>query len=272
MAQNSPHRAKKRFGQNFLHDEHIISQIIAVINPKPSQMLVEIGPGQGALTSQLLDKGCPLTAIELDRDLVPLLEKKFADQTNFSIINDDALRFDYSTLMPSSDHSLRVVGNLPYNISTPLIFHLLEYRANIADMHFMLQKEVVDRLAATPGNKHYGRLSIMTQYHCEVDALFDVPPTAFKPEPKVQSAIVRLKPRDKATMACDNIALLKAVTQSAFSQRRKTLRNTLRQYCDANTLETLGIAPSLRAESLSVENFVTIANYVHSHNTTSTER
>jgi len=255
------HRARKRFGQNFLNDSNIINNILRAIHPEASQHLVEIGPGQGAITAGLLESGAKLDVIELDRDLVPILEERFQQESNFTIHQGDALKFDFGTLNAAAN-SLRVVGNLPYNISTPLIFHLLDFKLQIRDMHFMLQKEVVKRLAAQPGGKDYGRLSIMAQYHCQVDNLFDVPPTAFTPQPKVDSAIVRLTPYDEAPHPASSTQTLDKVVKAAFSQRRKTLRNTLKSLIDAAAMEQLGIDPGARAETLSTEAFVAISNHI----------
>lgn len=255
------HRARKRFGQNFLHDPGIIRRIVAAVAPKPGQRLLEIGPGQGAITASLLDSGAQLDVIELDRDLIPILEATFADRDNFTLHQGDALKFDIAGL--AGDTPLRVVGNLPYNISTPLIFHLLDSRGAIADMHFMLQKEVVDRLAAQPGSKTYGRLGVMAQYFCEVEGLFDVPPEAFSPRPKVQSAIVRLRPHSMLPHPADDVTTLRDILRDSFGQRRKTLRNTLKQHIDSAHLEQLGISPTARPEQLALSDFVAIANAVH---------
>ena len=258
----SPHRARKRFGQNFLRDEGIVNSIIAAIHPQPGDHLVEIGPGQGALTGYLSASGCALDVIELDRDLVPGLLAAFSVNPRFRLHSADALKFDFASLVQGGA-PLRVVGNLPYNISTPLIFRLLEQAALIRDMHFMLQLEVVDRLAAVPGNRHWGRLGIMAQYYCEVEKLFEVPPEAFDPRPKVQSAIVRLTPRPAATRPDCDADLLRQVVQSAFGQRRKTLRNNLKGLIDTDGLETLGIDPSARAESLELSQFIEITAAIH---------
>ena len=258
----SPHRARKRFGQNFLRDEGIVNSIIAAIHPQPGDHLVEIGPGQGALTGYLSASGCALDVIELDRDLVPGLLAAFSVNPRFRLHSADALKFDFASLAQDGA-PLRVVGNLPYNISTPLIFRLLEQAALIRDMHFMLQLEVVDRLAAVPGNRHWGRLGIMAQYYCEVEKLFEVPPEAFNPRPKVQSAIVRLTPRPTATRPDCDADLLRQVVQSAFGQRRKTLRNNLKGLIDTDGLETLGIDPSARAESLELSQFIEITAAIH---------
>jgi 16S rRNA (adenine1518-N6/adenine1519-N6)-dimethyltransferase len=254
------HRARKRFGQNFLHDSGIINRIVRSIAPKPEQQLLEIGPGQGAITSELLQSGCHLDVIELDRDLVPILNEKFGQLENFHLHQGDALRFDIGSL--AADAPLRVVGNLPYNISTPLIFHLLKFNQQITDMHFMLQKEVVDRLAASPGSKAWGRLGIMAQYYCRVDSLFEVPPEAFSPRPKVQSAIVRLVPHRELPCPAQDVAILQQVLRESFNQRRKTLRNNLKNLISGEQLEALGIDPGERPEKLALETFVQIANAV----------
>lgn len=256
------HRARKRFGQNFLHDQGIIRRIVSSVHPLPKQRLLEIGPGQGAITEELLESGCELSVIELDRDLLPILEEKFAAKSNFRLFQGDALKFDIQAL--AGDDKLRVVGNLPYNISTPLIFHLLSQQSGIADMHFMLQKEVVERLAASSGSKAYGRLSIMAQYYCQVENLFEVPPEAFSPRPKVQSAIVRLTPHQTLPYPAKDVEKLQQVLRSAFNQRRKTLRNNLKELISSDALEKLGIDPGLRPERLELADFVAIANSVQS--------
>jgi 16S rRNA (adenine1518-N6/adenine1519-N6)-dimethyltransferase len=253
-----PHQPRKRFGQNFLHDPGIIGRIVDAIDPRPDQHLVEIGPGQGALTAALLAAGCQLDAIELDRDLVPVLRERFRDNPNFQVHEADALRFDFSSLAGSGE-TLRVVGNLPYNISTPLIFHLLEQASHIRDMHFMLQREVVNRLAAPPGGKAWGKLGVMAQYYCQVDALFEVPPGAFNPPPKVVSGIVRMEPRQADP---EQAQRLRRVVSAAFSQRRKTLRNTLRDLVDVQQLEQLGIDPTARAETLTLPQFIAISDVI----------
>ncbi len=259
------HRARKRFGQNFLHDQGIIDNIIRAVNAKASQNLVEIGPGQGAITSALLASGAPLNAIELDRDLVSILQQRFSDQPNFTLHQADALRFDFGKLHQGSGQ-LRIIGNLPYNISTPLIFHLLSQQQStpglIQDMHFMLQLEVVNRLAAPPGNKTYGRLSIMTQYYCQVESLFEVPPEAFNPRPKVTSAIVRLTPHQKIAHPANNVSTLQSLLRAAFNQRRKTLRNSLKEFISKQAMETLDIDLGKRPETLSLEQFVDISNHI----------
>lgn len=252
------HQPRKRFGQNFLQDDAVIEAIARAVNATPEDHLVEIGPGQGALTSALISSGCQLDAIELDRDLKTHLLAAFSIYPTFTLHSADALAFEFPQLL-RSEEKLRVVGNLPYNISTPLIFKLLDNASIIADMHFMLQKEVVDRLAATPGNKDWGRLGIMAQFDCEVAHLFDVPPEAFNPPPKVQSAIVRLVPREAPLYSsCDKIQLGKVV-QLAFSQRRKTLRNNFKGVFDDAQLRSVDIDPDARAETLGINNFVALS-------------
>ncbi|MBL1261792.1 MAG: 16S rRNA (adenine(1518)-N(6)/adenine(1519)-N(6))-dimethyltransferase RsmA [Thiotrichaceae bacterium] len=257
----SQHRARKRFGQNFLHDEAVILRIINAIAPRKGDHVVEIGPGQGALTTLLLDELGEMDAVELDRDLVPILARNCAAHGTLNIHNVDALRFDFSSLAKAPS-SLRVVGNLPYNISTPLIFHLLSQASSIRDMYFMLQREVVERMAAQPGGKTYGRLSIMVQYHCEVENLFIVGPESFDPMPKIDSAIVRLTPRSEPAVKVSDEALFAKVVTQAFSQRRKTIRNTLKPYMTSDEINALEIDPSLRAEVLSLEIFARITNYI----------
>jgi 16S rRNA (adenine1518-N6/adenine1519-N6)-dimethyltransferase len=258
---NKPHRARKRFGQNFLRDSNVIRQITHAINPREHEHVVEIGPGQGALTEELLATGCELDVIELDRDLVPILVSMFAGNSRLQIHQGDALQFDYGSLHDGS-RSLRLVGNLPYNISTPLIFYLLEYAPIIDDMHFMLQLEVVKRLAASPGSKAWGKLSVMAQYYCQVDALFEVPPTAFSPMPKVQSAIVRLQPRRDLVRNQQLETRLRRTVNAAFAQRRKTLRNNLRDLVNVQQLEDIGVSPSARAETLSIKQFLAISELI----------
>jgi 16S rRNA (adenine1518-N6/adenine1519-N6)-dimethyltransferase len=256
------HRARKRFGQNFLQDTGVINHIVRAIGPLPDDHLVEIGPGQGALTEHLSASGCLLDVIELDRDLAPGLLAAFSVNSRFKLHSADALKFDYESLAGGAQ-PLRVVGNLPYNISTPLIFKLLENTAIIQDMYFMLQLEVVDRLAARPGGKDWGRLGIMAQYHCEVEKLFEVPPEAFNPRPKVRSAIVRLAPwRESPWASCDT-SKLRGVVQTAFGQRRKTLRNNLKGLIDTTHLEALGIDPGARAETLELSHFIEITTAIH---------
>ncbi|MGK2915849.1 MAG: 16S rRNA (adenine(1518)-N(6)/adenine(1519)-N(6))-dimethyltransferase RsmA [Porticoccaceae bacterium] len=254
-----PHRARKRFGQNFLIDQRVIARIAAAINPGADDNLVEIGPGQGALTEHLLPLAPRLQAIELDRDLVAVLQAKFADYPGFRLRQGDALKtpFDQFADRP---HDLRIVGNLPYNISTPLLFHLLNFRAKIADMHFLLQKEVVDRIAAAPGNKNYGRLSVMIQYHCRVETLMEVAPGAFRPIPKVNSALIRLLPHRQMAVSASDEAMFSQIVNTCFQQRRKTLRNSLKAFGDPARLADLAIDLGARPETLGVAQFIAIAN------------
>ncbi len=254
-------RARKRFGQNFLRDPGVIAAIVRAIRPRADERLVEIGPGQGALTEPLLEETGKLEVIELDRDLIPGLRVQFFNYPDLVIHEGDALSFDFAALK-GEGRPLRVVGNLPYNISTPLIVHLLQTRHVISDMHFMLQKEVVDRLAATPGGADWGRLSVMAQYHCEVESLFRVPPEAFVPRPKVDSAIVRLTPHATLPHPAKNETLLFELVREAFGQRRKTLRNNLKKRIDAEALTALGIDPGRRPQTLSVAEFVRIADHL----------
>ena len=272
MASQTPrkHQARKRFGQNFLHDQGIIRHIVACIRPKPEQKIVEIGPGLGAITEHLLASAGHLDVVELDRDLLPHLRISFASYgDNLRIHEADALQFDFSSLnvatldtkeQTKGKQLLRIVGNLPYNISTPLIFHLLSYTDLIEDMHFMLQKEVVLRLAAGAGTNNYGRLSIMAQYFCRVDNLFEVPPEAFDPRPKVDSAIVRMAPYSQLPHTADDFKHFEQLVKSGFAQRRKTLRNNLKGIADDQQLQSLGIDPSIRPERLTVAEFVAISN------------
>ena len=259
------YKTKKRFGQHFLHDHHVIQKLIYEINPSKSDLMVEIGPGLGALTFPLIENIDKLHVVEIDRDVI----KRLNERNNPKVIihSVDALKFNFSELSENGE-SLRVVGNLPYNISTPLIFHLLESlvtqdsKPSISDMHFMLQNEVVQRITAKPGTKAFGRLSVMVQYYCETEYLFFVAPESFDPPPKVDSAILRLKPWvEPPFVAKDNNQLSSLVAQ-AFSMRRKTLRNNLKKIVNSEQIESLGIDPSNRAETLSVEDFVKLSNLV----------
>ena len=252
----SQHRPRKRFGQHFLSDPGVIDAIIAAIAPRDSDVIVEIGPGLGAITRPLAARAGALHAIELDRDLAAKLRNEFRQSAVLTLHEADALKFDFATL----GDSLRVIGNLPYNISTPLLFHLLDYRQHIVDMHFMLQKEVVDRMAAPPGSKTYGRLSIMLGCHFQIDALFDVDRQAFEPPPDVTSAIVRLTPLPIGTYIIDDEKRFSMLVAQAFSQRRKTIRNSLRKIVDKSVLELAGIDPGLRPEAISIADYVRLAN------------
>ena len=263
--------AKKHLGQNFLHERTIIDKIVQAVNPKPGERLVEIGPGQGAITFPLLGRHGELTVIEFDRDLIfPLTEAARAHGT-LTVIHRDVLKVDFSALAADDGHhgdagaqpgggTIRLVGNLPYNLSSPILFHALDHAAAISDMTFMLQKEVVDRMASGPGNKVYGRLSVMLQAYCTVTPLFTVPPGAFRPAPKVDSAVVRLVPRAPEAIGIRDRELFARIVRDAFGQRRKTLRNALSNVCDASALEAAGVAPTARAEQIEVADFVRLAN------------
>lgn len=269
MAKNSHHRPsghkhKKQFGQNFLNNGRVIDQIVAAIRPKPENHLVEIGPGEAALTVPLIDVVKRMDIIEIDNDLIEPLKIRFASKPAFNLHHTDALAFDYATLLEfEPEQPLRIVGNLPYNISSPLMFHLLNFSDHIQDMHFMLQKEVVDRITANPGIKAYGRLSVMIQYACETEYLFTVGPENFTPPPKVESAIVRLLPYKTKPFVADDDADFAELVKQAFSQKRKTLRNTLKGFLEVEDIEACGINPTARAETLSVEKFVELANVYH---------
>lgn len=257
------HIAKKRFGQNFLTDQGVISSLVEAIAPKPDDLMVEIGPGLGALTKPLLQKLEMLHVVEVDRDIIAWMQTEYAKPINgkkpgITIHNSDALKFDFSSL---GEH-VRVVGNLPYNISTPILFHLLDNVKVIIDMHFMLQKEVVERMVAAPSTPAYGRLSVMLQYRLQMEYLFTVPPEAFDPAPKVESAFVRCVPHATLPFIAKDEALFAQVVTAAFGQRRKTLRNTLKGMLDDEGFTALDIDSQLRAENLSVAQFVTIANHL----------
>ncbi|MCX7176959.1 MAG: 16S rRNA (adenine(1518)-N(6)/adenine(1519)-N(6))-dimethyltransferase RsmA [Proteobacteria bacterium] len=253
------HVPRKRFGQNFLVSSGVVAKIVVTIAPQHDDVLVEIGPGLGALTEPLLDSLDHLHVVEIDRDLIARLRERFTPE-RLTIHEGDALKFDFSILGGKQHSCLRVVGNLPYNISTPLLFHLAEYADQIRDMHFMLQKEVVDRMVSPPGGPEYGRLSVMLQYRYEMERLFLVPPGAFDPAPKVASAIVRMIPRPVSALAASDPTVFAKVVTAAFGQRRKMLRNTLREMLTEAELAALGIQPTARAEELGVAEFVRIAN------------
>lgn len=263
------YRTKKRFGQHFLNDHSVIEKLIYEINPKPQEKIAEIGPGLGALSFPLLKKIDSLDVIEIDRDVIARLQQR--NNSKLHIHGVDALKFDFSTLLKSNNKDntkLRIVGNLPYNISTPLIFHLLEYREHISDMHFMLQNEVVNRITAEPGSKTFGRLSVMVQYFCHCEYLFFVGPESFSPPPKVDSAILKLTPWVKLPYQANDANHLSQIVAQAFSMRRKTLRNNLKKILSAEQIEAAGIDPSMRAESLSVKDFVTLSNINKSQSST----
>jgi 16S rRNA (adenine1518-N6/adenine1519-N6)-dimethyltransferase len=256
-------RARKRFGQHFLHDPAIIARIVAAIGLHPGDAAVEIGPGQGALTSRLLAAAGQLDAIEIDRELAAALRERFASEPRWRLHESDALEFDWRALAAARGARLRVVGNLPYNISTPLLFRLLDAADVIFDMHFMLQKEVVDRMASEAGGKEYGRLTVMLAAYAEVEHLFDVGPGAFQPRPKVWSAIVRLRPSPQPRFEIGSDKTLRAIVSAAFSHRRKTLRNGLKGLLSAEDIETCGIDSGLRPETLAPAQFGRLAALHH---------
>lgn len=258
MADSIYPRARKRFGQNFLQDDAIINHILTVISPEKGQHMVEIGPGRAALTEPLLAQCDHLDVIELDRDLVPLLQAKLGHHDHLNVYEADALKFDYRALV-KSEEKLRVIGNLPYNITTPLLFHLLSYKDLIEDMCFMLQREVVERICAEPGTKQYGRLSIMLQHQCYVEQMFIVPPEAFSPPPKVDSAIIYLQPLATPLGGEVSLEWLNKIVTTAFSQRRKTISNTLKKIVSLDDLEAVDIVPSQRPETVTVSQFVALA-------------
>ncbi|MBE0622928.1 MAG: 16S rRNA (adenine(1518)-N(6)/adenine(1519)-N(6))-dimethyltransferase RsmA [Burkholderiales bacterium] len=251
------HVPRKRFGQHFLTDQTVIADIVAAIRPQADDVMVEIGPGLEALTAPLLSVLGHLHVIEIDRDIIARLRLAYPPE-RLSVHAGDVLEFDFSAL----PEGLRVVGNLPYNISTPLLFHLAGYAERVRDMHFMLQKEVVERMVAAPGGRDYGRLSVMLQYRFDMESLLAVAPDAFSPPPQVDSAVVRMWPRPRSQLTAMSEAGLAQVVRRAFGQRRKTLRNSLAGMLDAGDYAALAIAPGLRAENLAVADFVAISNYL----------
>ena len=266
-AKAAPHVARKRFGQNFLVDRAVVAAIVKAIAPRPDDRMVEIGPGLAALTEPLIaareaaTSGTgvhrPLQVVELDRDLAARLRKRF-DGERLVVHEADALAFDFASL-GDDDASLRIVGNLPYNISTPLLFHLLDIAPQVVDQHFMLQKEVVDRMVAAPGTTAFGRLSVMLQVRYGMDALFDVPPTAFDPPPKVTSSLVRMIPLPASSSTIVDPQRFARLVATAFGQRRKMLRNTLQDHAEA--MEAVGIVPTARAEEIAPETWIALANH-----------
>ncbi len=292
--QRAPHRARRRFGQNFLHDESVVARIIDAIDPRPGQTIVEIGPGQAALTGGLIARAGHVRAIEIDRDLAAQLRARFSADT-LSLIEADALQVNWDEFATSmgaplvatrpppagardelgtarrSSLALRIVGNLPYNISTPLLFALLPIAGRVVDQHFMLQKEVVDRMVASPGSKTYGRLSVMLQFRYRLSKLFDVPRDAFRPAPRVTSSVVRMQPRAVAELHQVDADAFARVVAAAFGQRRKTLRNALSGLFDAAGIEAAGVDPQARAETLGVANFVDLARRLDPSRTRSPE-
>ncbi|MFW2437864.1 MAG: 16S rRNA (adenine(1518)-N(6)/adenine(1519)-N(6))-dimethyltransferase RsmA [Arenicellales bacterium] len=255
------HVARKRFGQNFLHDQGVINRILTHFRPQKGERIVEIGPGLGALTWPLLEQIDDLHAIELDRDLVARFRADPRASGRLHLHQADALSFDFSSLVDST-HKLRIIGNLPYNISTPLLFHLLTFAPAIQDMMFMLQKEVVQRITADPGGKNYGRLSVMLQAKCVVEKVLDVSPGAFTPPPKVDSAVVRLIPHKEPIADIPNPENFARLVKAAFTQRRKTLRNNLKGIMTGDEIIEAGVDPSVRAETLSLDNFATLAKQI----------
>ncbi len=256
------HRARKRFGQNFLTDPQIIQRIVNTINPVSGELILEIGPGRAALSRPLAETDAELHLLEIDRDLAANLQIMFKPGDQAEVHTGDALKVDFSEIL--NDRPFRLVGNLPYNISTPLLFHVLQWNELIIDMHFMLQQEVVKRMAAVPGSKAWGRLSVMCQYYCEVIPLFGVPPEAFTPAPKVQSMFVKLVPHEQAPVTIKNMELFERLVSQAFSMRRKTLRNSLRGMLDSTMIESVGVDPAARPETLGLEQFAALCELLES--------
>jgi 16S rRNA (adenine1518-N6/adenine1519-N6)-dimethyltransferase len=250
---------RKRFGQHFLSDQMVVHQIVDALAPAVGDHLVEIGPGQGALTLPVMKRTHHLEVIEIDKALIPILRERCAHQGDLKIYEADVLDIDLHDLKKDK-RLLRVFGNLPYNISTPLIFHLLQQSALICDMLFMLQREVAERLVAKPDTKQYGRLSVMTQYHCQIDLLFEVSPHAFFPPPQVYSSVVRMIPYQQKPHVAADYHLLETIVRAAFNQRRKTIRNSLKDFLNDDDWAHLAIHPHLRAENLQVKDFVMLAN------------
>ena len=255
----SGHRPRARFSQNFLQDRQVLARMVAAIDPKPEETLLEIGPGLGALTAPLLPRVGRLHVVEIDRDLAAALRERFAGEDRMQVHLGDALTFDFTSLVSNAER-LRVVGNLPYHISTPLLFHLLAHAAVIQDMYFMLQRELVQRIVASPGSRTYGRLSVMTQFHCRVDKLFDVRPGAFYPVPKVASALLRLLPRSEPPSPVKDRATFEKLVARVFSQRRKTLRNSLKPWFGEDQIRSAEVDPSRRPETLTLAQFAALAN------------
>lgn len=257
----SKHVARKRFGQNFLIDQQVIADIVNAVAPQRGDCVVEIGPGLGALTDPLIRRVDHLQVVEIDRDIIARLRKRYPPE-KLTIHEGDALAFDFGAVARQSGAQLHIVGNLPYNISTPLLFHLADFAEDVRDMHFMLQKEVVERMVAEPGSNDFGRLSVMLQYRFVMDWLIDVPPESFDPAPKVDSAVVRLIPRPAAELSVRDEAVFAAVVLAAFGQRRKMLRNNLKGLLDDAGFVEMGISPTSRAEALSVGDYIRIANFI----------
>ena len=252
------HRARRRFSQNFLHDAHYIERIVGAIDPRPGDRIVEIGPGLGALTAPLIERAAAITAVEIDRDLAARLRRRFTAE-QLALVEGDALALDWAALAAADPRRLRFVGNLPYHISTPLLFALLPIAGRVRDQHFMLQKEVVDRMVAAPGGRDYGRLSVMLQFRYRVMRLFVVPAGAFSPAPQVSSAVVRLLPHPADELPRIDVGAFARVVGAAFGQRRKTLRNALADLLDETSIRACGVDPGARAETLPVAAFVALA-------------
>lgn len=260
---NNNYHAKKKFGQNFLVDNNLINKIITAFNPNPEQVILEIGPGLGALTSPLLEKIDHINLVEIDNELAQKLVEKFHNK--ITLYNTDILKFDFKQLLSTSTNknTIRVIGNLPYNISTPILFFLFNQIENIEDMLFMLQLEVVERIVAKPNTKQYGRLSVMAQIFCDCQKLFNIPATAFNPRPKVESAIIYLKPKiNNNYKNLNDFALFDNLVKAAFNQRRKTISNSLKDFISSDELDKISINPKLRAENLSIEQYIAITNYI----------
>jgi|TARA_Y100000590_G_scaffold285335_1_gene321109 16S rRNA (adenine1518-N6/adenine1519-N6)-dimethyltransferase len=254
--QTDSHNIRKRFSQNFLKDQNVIEKIVSIINPQKNDYIVEIGPGKGALTIPIFKSVSKLNVIEIDKDLVKLLRKNIKDES-FIIHEDDAMKFNY---LKFKNSELRLVGNLPYNISTPLLFHLLSYKDVIKNMYFMLQKEVVERICAKSGTKKYGRLSVMLQCYCDVESMLIIKPDAFYPSPKVESAIIKITPLSKPKYNLLNDKSFSLIVKEAFSQRRKTIRNSLKKFLNEIDIREIDIQPSARAENLSIKDFINLSN------------
>ena len=251
-------RARVRFGQHFLHDRAVVQRIIDAIAPRPEDLIVEIGPGRGALTFPLLESGCELHVIEIDRDLAASLREQTSRHPNLTVHEGDALKFELARAA-AAPRRLRVAGNLPYNISTPLLFRLLAALPRITDMHLMLQRDVVDRMVSAPGARTYGRLSVMVQLDCEVERILRVGSGAFTPAPRVESAVVRLRPRPRTALDPASRARFTDIVRASFSKRRKTLRNALRGLCDESTIAAAGLDPRARPEALTIDDFAGLA-------------
>ncbi|MCY4265557.1 MAG: 16S rRNA (adenine(1518)-N(6)/adenine(1519)-N(6))-dimethyltransferase RsmA [Gammaproteobacteria bacterium] len=262
LANGMPHPVRKRFGQHFLHDQAVINRLIDAVHPKAGEHLLEIGPGRGALTEPLVTSGARLDCVEIDRDLAASLKDRYASSPLVNIHQQDILKFDVNSLIDNGDSgkSLRIIGNLPYNISTPVLFYLLRFSQLIRDMTFMLQLEVVQRLTAVCGDRNYGRLGLMVRYYCHTEHLFNVPSAAFSPRPKVSSAIVRLTPHQDLPLPVKNVGTLDQVLRTAFSQRRKTLRNSLKTLISEAKLQSLAIDYKKRPETLQLADFVAISD------------